>query len=407
MLAAQLVLGRVAVVDVVGRIGEASCRRAARRAPARRRPAPWRRRTAAGARPAPTDRPACVTACSGSAGASSSSVRPALPSPASSRSSSPSREADQAEVEAELARGRPARAAAAPRPSRRSAPAGCRPARRRASAPRSCARARSPAPRSSPSLRAASTRPWPAMMPFAPSTSTGLVQPNSRMLRRDLRHLRVASACADCARTGSARPAAARRSRRSSIVQNLTKRPRIEVLLRAEIQGFRRLAPGYPPPEFRGHTQRDGPPGPCRPILVANDLPPGGLGLGASAPAALARGLGVVAGLAQPLPSCSRPRTASGRRGAARRGRPPSPARCVPGLARHAQRVPRQERGPSPAPARTIASARCARTLPVQLPLHLRRAPRPGGRCTGGLTGTASLRDKPATSRGVRWFATD
>lgn len=33
-----------------------------------------------------------------------------------------------------------------------------------------------------PSFRAASTRPCPAMMPFSPSTSTGFVQPNSRML---------------------------------------------------------------------------------------------------------------------------------------------------------------------------------------------------------------------------------
>src|SRR3977135_71816 len=33
-----------------------------------------------------------------------------------------------------------------------------------------------------PSLRAASTRPWPAMMPFLPSTNTGLVQPNSLRL---------------------------------------------------------------------------------------------------------------------------------------------------------------------------------------------------------------------------------
>jgi hypothetical protein len=32
-----------------------------------------------------------------------------------------------------------------------------------------------------PSFRAASSRPWPAMMPFLPSTRIGLVQPNSRM----------------------------------------------------------------------------------------------------------------------------------------------------------------------------------------------------------------------------------
>ena len=33
-----------------------------------------------------------------------------------------------------------------------------------------------------PSLRAAASRPWPAMMPFAPSTRTGEVQPYSTML---------------------------------------------------------------------------------------------------------------------------------------------------------------------------------------------------------------------------------
>jgi hypothetical protein len=32
-----------------------------------------------------------------------------------------------------------------------------------------------------PSLRAAMMRPWPAMMPLVPSTSTGLVKPNSRI----------------------------------------------------------------------------------------------------------------------------------------------------------------------------------------------------------------------------------
>ena len=33
----------------------------------------------------------------------------------------------------------------------------------------------------SPSFLAASSRPWPAMMPFSPSTRIGLVQPNARM----------------------------------------------------------------------------------------------------------------------------------------------------------------------------------------------------------------------------------
>jgi hypothetical protein len=41
-----------------------------------------------------------------------------------------------------------------------------------------------------PSLRAASRRPWPAITPASPSTSTGLVKPNSRM---------EAAICATCA----------------------------------------------------------------------------------------------------------------------------------------------------------------------------------------------------------------
>ena len=90
--------------------------------------------------------------------------------------------ADQPEVEAQLRTGPPARAAVAPRPTRRSAPAGCPPARTHASAPRSYARARSPAPAPARASWPPCTRPCPAMIPLSPSTSTGLVQPNSRML---------------------------------------------------------------------------------------------------------------------------------------------------------------------------------------------------------------------------------
>ena len=59
VLAAELVLRRVGVVDVVRAVGRSTCRRAGRRAPARRRPARWRRRTAGGGCPGPRGRPAC------------------------------------------------------------------------------------------------------------------------------------------------------------------------------------------------------------------------------------------------------------------------------------------------------------------------------------------------------------
>ena len=44
---------------------------------------------------------------------------------------------------------------------------------------------------------------------------------------------------------------------------------------RSGIQRFRQRAAGYPPPEFRGHKQRDGPAGPRWPFPQTNDLPPG------------------------------------------------------------------------------------------------------------------------------------
>ena len=91
-----------------------------------------------------------------------------------------------------------------------------------------------------------------------------VVQPNSRML---------AAICAtwasgvgvDCAHRGSARPAAARRSADRPCSEP-HKRPRIDGLLRAGIQGFSHLAPRIPPPGIsRAHTAR-GAPGPRRPI---------------------------------------------------------------------------------------------------------------------------------------------
>jgi hypothetical protein len=67
------------------------------------------------------------------------------------------------------------------------------------------------------------------------------------------------------------------------------------VLSGAGIQGSCRKPRGYPPSRIsRPHTAR-GPPGPSWPISYTNDLPPGGSG---SAPAALACGLGIMAGLA-------------------------------------------------------------------------------------------------------------
>jgi hypothetical protein len=105
--------------------------------------------------------------------------------------------------------------------------------------------------RSSPSFLAASTRPCPAMTPFSPSTSTGLVQPNSRMLAA-ICATWASEWCAVCGRRGSARPTAARR---------LPTRPSLGPHKRATNQGASgdrnsavpsksgRISPG----EFRGH----------------------------------------------------------------------------------------------------------------------------------------------------------
>ena len=155
--------------------------------------------------------PGCVTACSGSAGASSSSVRPSLP-PASSRSSSPS-----------------------PKPtSPRSKPS----SERSASSSRSSS---SSQPAFSASWLSASTiRPLLRLAhvgeldhrhllqpqlpgrqhPAVPGDDAALPVDQHRIrpaelpdARRDLRHLGIASGCAGCGHRGSARPAAARRSR--------------------------------------------------------------------------------------------------------------------------------------------------------------------------------------------------
>ena len=101
----------------------------------------------------------------------------------------------------------------------------------------------------------------------------------------------------------------------------------------------------------------------------------------------------------RPAPSWPRPRTASGRHGAARRGRPPSPAPRAPGPGR--RRTAGAARGRQPGPGasgdRSPGAPRSAAAGPA--PLHLRRAPHPGGRCTGGFDGQRRLRKaKPAAA---------
>ena len=171
--------------------------------------------------------------------------------------------------------------------------------------------------------------------------------------------------------------------------------------MRAAIQRFRRKAPGYPPPEFCGHTQRAG-----RRSLS----PPHGRDWSPPTPRALAVGCLSPSGprarswrrgsACTAQPNSPRPRTAPGHLGAARHGRPPSPAR--PALPPRTVRTAGGERdtaAPRPAPAGTVAPARCARTLPVQL--RLRPPPRslhPSGRCTGGFEGTATPQTKPAAA---------
>ena len=88
-------------------------------------------------------------------------------------------EADQVEVEALVPAARPAPPPAARRPSPPAGRAGCRRSGRPASAPRSRCSNRITGTSASPSLRAASSRPWPARMPAFSSTRIGLVQPNS------------------------------------------------------------------------------------------------------------------------------------------------------------------------------------------------------------------------------------
>jgi hypothetical protein len=166
------------------------------------------------------------------------------------------------------------------------------------------------------------------------------------------------------------------------------------VLLRAGIQRFRGRAAGYPPPEFRGHTRAT-----ARPVPVGRSCkqirsPPVTL---RAAPAPFARGFRVVTRLAQALPVGLVPKplgVAAVGSSMVDHGRlHDTPLRPAGG----AQRVLRQEGGPCPAPARTVAPACRARPLPVQLPLHLRRAAHPDRTVHGRLHGQRRLhKAKPA-----------
>jgi hypothetical protein len=184
--------------------------------------------------------------------------------------------------------------------------------------------------------------------------------------------------------------------------QDLTKRPRIDALLRAEVEGIRRIAAAYPPAEFRGHTQAA-----ARPVPVGRarrQMTPPGLGSGAraSAPAPLAGGLGVMTGLASRRPVGFVPEkllVATVRHDMVHHGRR---HHAPQGLAGGTQRVARQEDSSGPAPARTVAAACRARPLPVQRPLHRRRALRPQRSVQGRLDrhGESPRQARPA-ARGV------
>jgi hypothetical protein len=123
-------------------------------------------------------------------------------------------------------------------------------------------------------------------------------------------------------------------------------------------------------------------------------------GSAASAPAALTRGLGIMAALAQRRPIRfvpEQPVVASVRHDMVdRRRRLEAPL----GLAPHAERMTRQVGRPGSAPAGTVAPARRARALPVQLRLDRRRAPRPRWTVRRRLDGHGSSKNQePATAK--------
>ena len=131
------------------------------------------------------------------------------------------------------------------------------------------------------------------------------------------------------------------------------------------IQRFRRRAAGYPPTEFRGHKQATARPVPAGLSRRQMTSP---RGLLRSAPAALARGLRVMAGLAGRRPVAPRPRTAAGRPDAAPHGRPPSPAprAPAPGRRRTAGAAPGRRRGPGASADRSLGVPRSAAGGPAR-----------------------------------------
>jgi hypothetical protein len=120
--------------------------------------------------------------------------------------------------------------------------------------------------------------------------------------------------------------------------------------------------------------------------------PPGSSGTWAAPPpAALARGLGVMAGLAQGSPVRLVPEqdliSAVRHDVVDHRRRHHAALRAAGG----AKRVKRQEGSARSSPARTVASSRRARTLAAQLAFHLCRASRPAWTVHGRLRGQRRL----------------
>ena len=161
--------------------------------------------------------PGRVTACSGSAGASSSSVRPSL-LPASSRSSSPSPKPISP-------RSKPSsdRSASSSRSSSSSQPAFSASWLSASTYARFCASLMCASSitgtRSRPELPGGQHPAVPGDDPALPVDQHGIGPAELPDARRDLRHLGIASGCADCGHTGSAHPAARQAIARSSILR--------------------------------------------------------------------------------------------------------------------------------------------------------------------------------------------
>ena len=274
--------------------------------------------------------PGCVTACSGSAGASSSSVRPDLALARQQPLQLALAEADQPEVEAELGK------VGQLEPQQRLVPAGVQRqlvVRQHIGALLRLAHVRELDHRH-PVQSQLPCRQHPAMTGDDAARTIDQHRIGPAELpdtRCDLRHLGigVGARVAGIGDQLAQRPPGDLRDRPSS-------EPHKVATNRRAFQGRNSAVPpqsaGYPPPEFRGHTQRAARPVPAghprsyRPPPRGRDQAP----RRSSAPATLARGLGVMAAACTGSASCSRPRTGPDRHGAARRGRPPSPTRARP-----------------------------------------------------------------------------